>query len=161
VKNTLQISTPTDREVTLTRIFNAPRTLVFAALTRPELLRRWFIGPSGWSMVVCEIDLRVGGSYRFLWRSDAGVDLGMRGVYRDIVPLERIVSTEVFDQSWYPGEALSTAVLIERASRTTLTTTLLYESKEARDTVLRSPMEQGVTANYDRLEDFLASSAAP
>src|SRR5436309_10857145 len=130
----LQVTTPTDREIAMTRVFNAPRRLVFAALTRPELVKRWLLGPPGWSMPVCEIDLRVGGKYRYVWRRDSdGTDMGMGGVYREIVAPERLVATERFDQAWYPGEALNTLVLVEKEGRTTLTQTTRYETRAARD----------------------------
>lgn len=153
----LQITTPSDREIAMTRVFDAPRRMVFDAMTKPELVRRWLLGPPGWTMVVCDIDLRVGGSYRYAWRKDDGSEMGMGGVYREIVRPEKIVSTEVFDQPWYPGEAVGTAVLVEEDGRTTLTTTVRYESQEARDGVLASPMEDGVAASYDRLEELVAS----
>jgi len=154
----LQITTPSDREIAMTRAFNAPRRLVFEALTRPELVKRWLLGPPGWSMPVCEIDLRVGGKYRYVWRRDSdGTDMGMGGVYREIVAPERIVATEKFDQSWYEGEAVGTTTLVEQGGKTTLTQTMLYESKETRDAVLKSPMETGVAASYDRLADALAA----
>src|SRR5262249_36470363 len=137
----LKVTTPTDREIAMTRVFDAPRRLVFDALTKPELLRRWFDGPPGWSLVVCDVDLRVGGSYRFVWRGPDGSEMGMRGVYREIAPPERYVGTETFDQPWYPGEAVGTTVLVEEGGRTTLTLTVQYESKEIRDAVLQSPME--------------------
>jgi uncharacterized protein YndB with AHSA1/START domain len=166
----LQITAPTDREIVMTRTFGAPRTLVFDAFTKPELLQRWLSGAPGWEMVVCDIDLRVGGSYRWVWRrekaaaegSECGemIEMGMGGVYREIVPPERLVSTEKFDQSWYPGEAVGTIVLVERDGKTTLTQTMLYESRAARDAVLASPMEEGVAASYDRLEELLASQRA-
>jgi uncharacterized protein YndB with AHSA1/START domain len=153
---TLKVTTPTDRAIVMTRVFDAPRRLVFDALTQPELLQRWFFGPPGWSLVVCEIDLRVGGAYRYVWSRPGGTDMGMGGVYREIVPPERIVNTEAFDESWYPGEALVTTVLVEQGGKTTLTLTVLYESREARDAVLKTPMEHGVAAGYDRLAELLA-----
>lgn len=154
----LQITTPSDLEIAMTRAFNAPRRLVFEALTRPELVKRWLLGPPGWSMPVCEIDLRVGGKYRYVWRRDSdGTDMGMGGVYREIVAPERIVATEKFDQSWYEGEAVGTTTLVEQGGKTTLTQIMLYESKETRDAVLKSPMETGVAASYDRLADALAT----
>lgn len=159
--DTLQVTTPTDREIVMTRTFDAPRELVFDALTRPELLKRWFHGPDGWSLEICDIDLRVGGSYRCVWRGPDGVEMGLSGVHREIVPPERLVRTEVFDEDWTGGETLATAVLTERDGRTTLTTTVLYASKEARDGALASGMEQGVTASYDRLEELLASLREP
>jgi uncharacterized protein YndB with AHSA1/START domain/effector-binding domain-containing protein len=155
----LTLTTPGEREIAMTRVFAAPRRLVFEAFTRPELLQRWLLGPPGWSMPVCEIDLRVGGSYRYLWRGADGTEMGVRGVYREIAPPERIVATEVFDQAWYPGEAQTTFELVERQGETTLTLTVLYASREARDVALRSDMEKGVAASYDRLEELLASAA--
>jgi uncharacterized protein YndB with AHSA1/START domain len=158
---TLRVTAPTDREIVLTRVFGAPRNLVFDALTKPEWLKHWLLGPPGWSMPVCEIDLKVGGAYRFVWRSESdGTEMGVRGVYREIAPPGRLVHTESFDEPWYPGEALITTVLTEQAGKTTLTGTILYESREARDAVLKSPMEQGVAASYDRLAELLASTAA-
>jgi uncharacterized protein YndB with AHSA1/START domain len=154
----LKIATRGDRELVMTRGFAAPRHLVFDALTTPELVRRWLLGPPGWSMPVCEIDLRVGGAYRYEWKRDSdGTTMGMGGVYREIVKPERIVATERFDESWYPGEALTTFVLTEQGMRTTLTQTMLYESRAARDAVIKSNMEQGVKASYDRLVEVLAS----
>jgi uncharacterized protein YndB with AHSA1/START domain len=152
---TLKVTTPTDREIAMTRVFDAPRRLVFDAYTRPELLKRWLGVFGGWSLVVCEVDLKVGGSYRFVWRGLDGTEMGMRGVYREIVAPERFVHTELFDEPWYPGEALVTQVLSEHGGETTLTVTLRYESQEARDGVLKSPMESGVAKSYDRLADLL------
>jgi len=157
---TLSVTTPSEREIAMTRVFDAPRHMVFDAWTKPELIRRWLLGPDGWSMPVCEVDLRVGGKYRYVWRRDAdGSEMGMGGVYREIVAPERIVATERFDEAWYPGEAVGTLVLVEQRGRTTLTQTLRYESREARDAVLKSPMETGVAAGYDRLEELLATMA--
>jgi uncharacterized protein YndB with AHSA1/START domain len=156
---TLQVTTPSDREIALTRVFDAPRRLVFDALTKPELLKRWLLGPDGWSMPFCEVDLRVGGRYRYVWRRDSdGSEMGMGGVFQEVAPPERLVATEKFDHAWYPGEALSTLVLTERGGKTTLTQTVRYESREARDGVLQSGMERGVAASYDRLETILAAT---
>jgi uncharacterized protein YndB with AHSA1/START domain len=155
---TLQVTAPGEREIVMTRGFDAPRQLVFDAHTKPELIKRWLLGPPGWSMPVCEIDLRVGGKYRYVWRHDRnGNEMGMGGLYREIVAPERIVNTERFDEAWYPGEALNTLVLVEKGGRTTLTQTVRYESREARDAVLKSGMESGVAASYERLADLLAS----
>ncbi len=157
----LTVSAQGDREIVMTRVFDAPRQLVFEAFTKPELVRRWLLGPPGWSMPVCEIDLRVGGRYRYVWRRDTdGTEMGMGGVYREIIVPERVVATEKFDQAWYPGEAVGTTVFREQGGKTTLTQTVLYDSREARDAVLKSPMESGVAASYDRLADLLASRAA-
>lgn len=157
----LKIAARGDREIIMTRSFNAPRKLVFEAFTKPELVKRWLLGPPGWSMPVCEIHLRAGGKYRWVWKRDSdGTEMGMGGVYREIVVPERIVSTEKFDDAWYPGEAVGTILLVEQGGMTSLTQTMLYESREARDGVLQSPMESGVRASYDRLEELLASKAA-
>jgi uncharacterized protein YndB with AHSA1/START domain len=157
--DTLKVTTPTDREIVLTRVFDAPRSLVFEAMTNPEYVRRWLLGPPGWSMILCNIDLRVGGTYRYVWRNVDGSEMAMRGVYREIVPPERIVHTEQFEFGCeaQAGEALATAVLTEQAGRTTLTCTVLAPSKEARDAVIASGMEHGAAASYDRLADVLAS----
>ena len=152
----LKLTTRGDREIVITRAFDAPRKLVFDAFTTPALVKQWLLGPDGWSMPVCEIDLKVGGKYRYVWRRDKdGTEMGMGGVYREIVTPERIVATEKFDQSWYPGEAVGTFILTEQGGKTTLTETILYESREARDGVLKSGMEKGVVASYDRLEKLL------
>jgi uncharacterized protein YndB with AHSA1/START domain len=154
---TFKVSTPTDREIAMTRVFDAPRHLVFGALTKPDLVKQWLLGPPGWTMPVCEIDLQVGGAYRFLWRGPDGTEMGTRGVFREIAPPERFVATEQFDKPWYPGESLVTYVLVEKGGKTTLTLTVLYESREARDGVLKSGMEKGVAMSYDRLEQLLVS----
>jgi len=153
----LKVTTPSDREIAMTRIFDAPRHLVFGALTTPELVKQWLLGPPGWTMPVCEMELRVGGAYRFLWRGADGAEMGTRGVFREIVPPERFVATEQFDKPWYPGESLVTYLLIEQGGKTTLTLTVLYASREARDGVLKSGMERGVAMSYDRLADLLES----
>jgi len=156
----LKVTAPTDREIAMTRVFNAPRRMVFDALTKPELVKQWLLGPPGWTMPVCKIDLRVGGAYRYVWRHADGREMGMGGVYREIVPQERLLCTELFDEAWYPGESLITTTLVEQSGRTTLTSTILYISREARDGVLKSGMERGVAASYDRLEQILASPGA-
>ena len=156
---TLQVTAHGDREIMIRRTFNAPRHLVFNAFTKPDLVKQWLLGPPGWSMPVCEIDLRVGGRYRYLWRHADGNEMGMSGVYREVVPPERVVSTEKFDQAWYPGEAVGTILLAETGGKTTVTQTVLYDSRETRDGVLKSPMESGLTASYDRMEEVLAAMA--
>jgi uncharacterized protein YndB with AHSA1/START domain len=155
------LTTRGDREIVMTRDFDASRRLVFDAFTKPELVKQWLLGPDGWSMPVCEIDLRVGGTYRYVWRHIAkGNEMGMSGVYREIAAPERIVATEKFDDAWYPGEAVGTLVLSEQGAKTTVSQTVLYESREARDAVLKSGMEKGVAAGYDRLADLLNSLGA-
>jgi uncharacterized protein YndB with AHSA1/START domain len=146
-----------DREILMTRVFNAPRRLVFEALTTPALVQRWLLGPEGWTMPVCEIDLRVGGAYRYVWRHPERGDMGMGGVFREIVPPERIVCTERFDTPWYPGEVIDTTTLVEQDGRTTLTLTILADTRETRDAILKSGMERGVARSYDLLDVLLAS----
>lgn len=155
--SSLKVTTPSDREIEVTRVFDAPRHLVFDAHTKPELVKRWLFGPDGWSMIVCEMDLKVGGAYRWVWRNTSGTEMGMGGVYREIVRPERIVATEKFDDAWYPGEAVVTTTFVESGGKTTLTATMLYESREARDGVLASGMETGLSMGYDRLDTVLES----
>jgi uncharacterized protein YndB with AHSA1/START domain len=156
----LKVTTPSDREIAMTRAFDAPRKLVFDAWTKPELLKRWLGVFGGWSMDVCEVDLKVGGSYRFVWRGPDGSKMGMGGVYREVVPGERLVATEKFDDPWYEGEAVDTTVFVEQGGKTTVTTTVRYASREVRDAVLKSPMESGVAKSYDALDEVLASTPA-
>jgi uncharacterized protein YndB with AHSA1/START domain len=139
----------------MTRIFNAPRAAVFDAFTKPAMLRQWF-GPHGWSLSVCEVDLRVGGGFRFVLSGSGGKQMGMRGIYREILPPERSVHTESYDD--YPGESRVTTVLTEEGGRTTLTATVLYPSREIRDAVLQSGMEHGAAESYDRLAALLAAA---
>ena len=159
VKNVgkLQVTTPSEREIAMTRVFDAPRKLVYDALTRPELVKRWLGVFGGHTMEVCEIDLKVGGRYRYVWRNADGSTMGMGGVFKEIVPQQRIVCTEKFDQAWYPGEAVDTVTLTDQGGKTTMTTTVRCESKEARDGMLKSSMDTGVAASYDTLDGVLAS----
>jgi len=151
---TLQVTTPTDREIAMTRVFDAPKQMVFDAFSKPELLKRWF-GPRGWSLVVCDVDLRVGGGFRFVLRGPDGKEMGMRGVYREIAPPERSVHVETYDD--YPGESVVTAVFTEQGGKTTLTATVSYPSQEVRDIVLKTGMEHGAAESYDKLAELLAS----
>jgi uncharacterized protein YndB with AHSA1/START domain len=154
--NVLEVKPRGEREIVMTRAFDAAKQLVYDAWTKPELVKRWLTGPDGWTMPVCEIDLRVGGAYRYEWKKEShGAAMGMGGTYQEIVPGERIVATERFDDPWYPGDAVVTTTWEERGGKTTVTTVVQYASKEARDGVLASPMESGVAAGYDRLERLL------
>ncbi len=158
---TLKVTTPTDREIMITRVFDAPRALVFDAMSKAELLKRWLSGPPGWSMVECENDLKVGGAFRHVWRGPDGAVMAMHGVYREIVPPERIVRTESFELGCeaQAGEQIATLVLAGQGGKTTLTLTVLFPSKEARDGMIASGMERGVSASYDNLDDLLLSLA--
>jgi uncharacterized protein YndB with AHSA1/START domain len=154
----LKVVAKSEREIVMTREFDAPRRMVFDAYTKPELLKRWLGVFGGWELAVCEVDLRVDGKYRWVWRQgSAGPEMGVSGTYREIVEPERLVCTELFDEAWYPGESLLTTVLSEQGGKTTLATTILYVSREARDGVLKSPMEGGVAQSYNKLAEILAS----
>lgn len=155
VVGALQVSTPSDREIALTRVFNAPRRLVFDCYTKPELVMRWAGGPPGWRMISCEIDLRVGGVWHWVTEGPDGMRMGYGGVYQEIVRPERLVSTEVFDEPWYEGEAVSRLELAEHEGTTTLTTTVRYASQAVRDAVLQSPMAEGMAFGLDQLENTL------
>ncbi len=146
-----------EREIVITRTFNAPRELVYEAMVTPALVQRWLLGPPGWTMPLCEIDLRVGGKYRYVWRNEKGTEMAMGGVFREIVPHQRLVMTEKFDDPWYPGEGVNTTTLVEKDGVTTFTCTMLAISREARDGILKSGMEKGVIASYDRLAEVLAT----
>jgi uncharacterized protein YndB with AHSA1/START domain len=152
----LTVTLPSDREIAMSRVFNAPRGLVFDAYTKCEHLKRWLGVFGGWSLDVCKIDLEVGGSYRYEWRNTSGTVMGMSGVYREIATGERIVATERFDEAWYEGEAVDTTTFREIDGKTTLTTTVLYSSKAARDGVLKSGMTEGITTGFDSLDEVLA-----
>jgi uncharacterized protein YndB with AHSA1/START domain len=149
------VTIPTDREIVVTRVFNAPRHLVFEAWTNPQYLPLWMLGPDGWTMPVCEMDLRPGGSWHFVWRHSNGQEMEMRGEYREVKPPERVVSSESWGPAW--PETLNTVVFSEHAGKTTATVTLLYPSKEARDAALKTGMKQGMALSYDRLENYLSS----
>lgn len=162
MKNTgnLKLTTTGDRTIEMTRVFDAPRDLVFQALFQPELVKLWLYGPEGWSMEVCEIDLQVGGRYRYVWHHENGNRMGMSGTYREIDRPGRVVATEAFDESWYPGEAVNTLLLTEENGRTTLVNQVEYQSAEALAAVLATPMEDGMALGYDRLAEVLAGMLA-
>ncbi len=153
----LTVELPSDREVLVTRVFDAPRELVWDCHTKPELVRRWLLGPVGWSMPLCEIDLRVGGKYHYRWRNDAdGSEFGFHGVHDEIAAPERIVTTERMDGM--DGQAVNTLVLTERNGKTMLSLTMDFGSQEARDAVVKTGMTDGMETSYQRL-DALAASA--
>jgi len=153
----MKLVTRGDREIVITREFNAPRDLLFRAMNEPSLVRQWLLGPPGWTMPVCEVDLKVGGKYRYVWRNADGAEMGMGGVFREIRPPERIVCTQLFDEDWTGGEAAGTIVLTEKDGKTTMTNTVRYSSPEARTAVLKTPMESGMAMGYDRLDGLLKS----
>jgi uncharacterized protein YndB with AHSA1/START domain len=151
---TFAVSTPSDREIRMTRLFDAPRRLVFEALTRPEHIRRWWgcLG-AGYSVPVCEVDLRVGGRWRFVNRHPNG-EAAFHGVYQEIAPPDRLVFTEIFED--FPdAESVVTTELTDESGRTRMTATVRYPSPEVRDMVLKSGMDRGAAISYDRLEDVV------
>ncbi len=156
-KGNLRVTTPSEKEIAMTRVFDAPRNLVFDALTKPELIQRWLLGPAGWTMVVCEVDLKVGGAYRYVLRQANRSDVAWGGVFREIVRPERLVHTEAFDD--YPGESLVTTILVEEHGKTTMTATMLFESQMIRDAVIKSGMEDGAAEGYDRLAVLLTTTS--
>ena len=161
LQNTFKITTPNDLEILVERDFHAPRTLVWDAFTKPEIVQRWLLGPDGWTMPMCEIDLRVGGRYRYVWRKDSnGMQMALGGEFREVEAPEKLVATEAFEEKWYAGEALDTTVFEERGEITKMRLTMRFESKEARDTASRSGMEKGMIVSYDRLERMLSPVAA-
>lgn len=156
----LSVATPSDREIVITRQFDAPRHLVFACYTQPALIRRWLNGAPGWTMPVCEFEPKVGGRYRYEWKSPDGYVMAMGGVIRAIEPVERIVSAEVFDEDWTGGETVSTILLEEEDERTSLTNTIIYSSKAARDGALATPMAEGMEFGFSQLDAVLAEQTA-
>lgn len=149
------VSLPSDREVVMTRTFDAPRELVWEAFTKPEHVQQWLLGPDGWEMPICEIDLRPGGSWRYGWRSvdGSGEPFELQGEFREISAPERIVHTERMGDG---PEAVATLVLTEAGGRTTMSQTVEYPSKEIRDQVLATGMTDGAGKSYARLADHLA-----
>jgi uncharacterized protein YndB with AHSA1/START domain len=156
--DTFSVAAVGDQDIAIQRNFQAPRRMVFDAWTKPELVKRWLGVRAGWVLAVCEIDLRVGGAYRFVWRNETkGIDMGMGGVYKDVVVPERTVCTELFDDAWYVGTAIVTTVFVEEQNETKVTMSVRYESREARDGVMRSGMQTGVQQSYERLAELLES----
>ena len=153
----MTFTTPSDREIAMTRVVDAPRRLVFDAWTKPEHLPHWMLGPSGWTMPVCEIDLRPGGAWHFVWRRSDGTEMRMRGVYKEVTPPERVVSTESWGGDW--PETLNTLILSEEGGKTTITQTVLYPSKEARDAAFKTGMKEGASQSFDRLAEYLRTTA--
>ncbi|HEX6263014.1 MAG TPA: SRPBCC family protein [Actinomycetota bacterium] len=151
--NRLQVSTPTDREIVMTRVFDAPRDLVFEAHTSCEHLRNWW-GPRAMEISECEVDFWEGGAWRIVHRGPDGEEYGFSGEYREIVRPERITWTFEFDGA--PGSvSVETLTLEEHDGKTTVTATAVYDSKEARDAMIESGMETGAAETYERLDEYL------
>jgi uncharacterized protein YndB with AHSA1/START domain len=156
-----KVTLPSDREVRVTRSFNAPRALVYRAFTEPALVQRWLLGPPGWSMPVCEMDVRVGGRYRWRWRSDKDAsEFGFAGTFREVQPLSKLVHTEAYDPGTvgdaHPqGEALVSVTFTEDGGVTTVTTLIDFGSKEARDAAVATGMTDGMEQSYQLLDGLL------
>ena len=146
-------ATPSDREILVTRVVSAPRRIVFEAFTNARHVPNWLTGPEGWTMPVCEIDLRPGGTWRYVYRKDDGSEMTLQGSYREVVPPERLVATESWGPEW--PETVNTTVLTEAGGLTTITITVLYPTREARDAALKTGMKEGMDQSFARLEGLL------
>jgi uncharacterized protein YndB with AHSA1/START domain len=151
-------TTPSDRELVITRLVDAPRRLVFDAWTDPRHIPQWLLGPDGWTMPVCEMDLRPGGSWRYVWRKDDGCEMAMSGEVRDVVRPERLVTTERWGPEW--PETVNTVMFTEAAGKTTITLTILYPSKEARDAAMATGMADGIDQSFARLDRLVRAQGA-
>lgn len=157
--SSLEVTTPSEQEIRVTRTFDAPPELVFECHTKPEQVQKWLLGPPGWSMPVCEIDLRAGGRYRYVWRSEKdGSEFGVQGEFREVLAPNHIVNVESMDGM--PGETHCTTTFEEAGERTRFTLTMRFDSKEARDAALETGMTEGMSMSYDRLERFMQNDGA-
>ncbi len=155
---TTRFTRPSDREVCATRVYDAPKALVWDCYTKPEHVANWLLGPAGWTMPVCEIDLRIGGKWRYVWRDANGEnEFSMSGVYKEIDAPDRAVYTEQFNGQG--PEAINTLVITERDGKTTVVATARYATKEICDQVLATGMESGWGESTDRLAGYLADAA--
>lgn len=152
----LTLATDGERTLVIERSFNAPREMVFDAYTIPALVRRWLLGPPGWTMPVCEIDLRVGGKFRYVWANADGREMGMGGTFTEVVRPERLANREIFDEDWTGGETLGTMVLTERDGVTHMRHTVIYSSEEAMKGAMQTGMAEGLEAGYQRLDEIFA-----
>ena len=155
----LTITLPSDREIVVTREFNASREMVFDCWTVPALIRRW-LGPAEWVFVTCEFDARVGGKWRFVTRGPDGTEMGSGGEVLELVRPEWIKTSELYDMDWTGGETVVTNKLTERDGVTTSVVTVLYSSKEARDGARATPMAEGMEMGFKRLDELLAEQPA-
>lgn len=151
----VKVSTPSDTEIRITRWFNAQRHLVYRAFTEVEILKRWLELP-GFALTECASEARVGGVVRFAWKGNAEGGMAVTTVLQEVVPDKKIVGREKFDEAWYPGDAIVTQELSDENGGTLLTVTIRYESKAARDGVLKTPMTDGMSHTYDQLENILS-----
>lgn len=145
-----------DCELRITRRFAAPRDRVFAAHTEPALIRQWLLGPGGWTMPVCEVDLQPGGQFRYVWRKGR-TEMGLSGTFLEIVAPERLVHSERWDDNWTAGEAVVTTTFETSSGGTLLTLHVRYASAASRATALATGMTDGMSETYDRLAHLLAT----
>ncbi len=161
----IEVTQPSDREVRVVRSFKAPAKLVWDAHTKPELVSKWMLGPPGWTMPVCEMDVRAGGAYRWRWRSETeGKEFGFFGKFTEVTPHSKIVHEETFDPGDVGGSmssdpAIITSEYVEASGVTTLTMTMLFSSKEARDGAVATGMTDGMEIGYGRLDEMFKKAA--
>jgi uncharacterized protein YndB with AHSA1/START domain len=149
-------TTPSDLELAMTRLFDAPRELVFDAWTNPEHLPHWMTGPTGWTMIVCDIDLRAGGGFRYVWKRDGVPDMEITGIYHEVIPPERLVFLESWGGDW--ADTINTLVLTEEHGKTRMTSTVRYQSTELRDAAMNSGMKEGMNLSFNRLSEYLGAT---
>ncbi|WP_404405426.1 SRPBCC family protein [Pelagibacterium halotolerans] len=155
----VDVTLPNDTEIVVKRSFDAPAEMVFDFYTKPELVRQWMLGPDGWSMPVCEIDLRVGGGYRYVWRADDDShEFGATGEYHEIEAPTRIVNTERMDG--FDGKSLCTLTLEEAGGKTLMISSMVFDSREARDGAVATGMTDGMAQSFDRMEEAMQAQAA-
>jgi len=154
----LHIDQPSDLTVSIRRSFAAPRDLVFRAFTDAELIKQWMLGPGDWTMPLCEVDLRAGGGYRFVWSKDGLPDMGLTGRFLEVEPPERTVATELFDEDWTGGPTTVTTSFVAVGTGTVVTTLVEYASRQARDAAFRTGMADGMEAGYQRLDRLLQAA---
>jgi uncharacterized protein YndB with AHSA1/START domain len=154
--STTTLTTLSDEEISISRVLDAPRPLVFAAHTEPDYVSQWLLGPEHWTMPVCEIDLRPGGSWHYVWRYQDGTEMEMRGDFREVEAPERIVHTERWGDEW--PETLHTVLFAEQDGKTTVTRIVRYPSREDRDAALATGMMSGVERSFELLDALLAGA---
>lgn len=152
---TVSVSTPSDLEIVVERMMDAPPDLVFDCYTKPELVRRWLNGPDDWSLMTCDIDLRVGGTYRYVWLGPDGQSMGMTGLFHEILPSQTLVSTEQFDDDFGMGKMLVTVSFISEGESTRLRTSVLCETNAHRDATLATGMTEGMGMSFAQLDRLL------
>ncbi|MER5264628.1 SRPBCC family protein [Actinosynnema sp. NPDC002837] len=153
---TVSWTTPSAVEVAMTRTFDAPQKLVFEAFTKPEHVVHWMLGPEGWTMPVCEIDLRPGGRWHMVWQRADGSEMAMTGEYREVTPWSKTVQTESWGPEW--PSTVNTTRFIADGDRTTVVQTMEFPSRADRDRALETGMKDGAETSYERLAAYLTST---